>query len=215
MIHHLISTYGVFVIAGAIALECMAIPLVPGEAVMIAAAIYAGTTHELGIVTVIVAGIVGAIVGNVAGYFLGREFGYRLLVRYGIKVGMSESRIKIARYLFRQYGARVVIVARFVTVFRSIAGILAGANQMPWPPFLMATVLGGVAWTIIYGLAAYFFGHQIRHLAGPVGAVIIVAVIAAVIYVAREIGRREEQLRVLAEEAYPGPLSEKRTPQSE
>ena len=93
MIVHLISTYGVFLIAAAIAIECMAIPLVPGEAVMIAAAVYAGTTHQLSIVSVIAAGLVGAVVGNIAGYVLGREFGYRLLVRYGGKVGMSESRI--------------------------------------------------------------------------------------------------------------------------
>ena len=52
------------------------------------------------------------MIGNIAGYVLGREFGYLLLVRYGDRIGMSESRIKIARYLFRQYGARVVIVAR-------------------------------------------------------------------------------------------------------
>ena len=211
MIVHLISTYGVFLIAAAIAIECMAIPLVPGEAVMIAAAVYAGTTHQLSIVSVIAAGLVGAVVGNIAGYVLGREFGYRLLVRYGGKVGMSESRIKIARYLFRQYGGRVVIVARFITVLRSIAGILAGANHMSWPPFLMATLIGGVAWTVVYALAGYYLGDRMHHLAGPAGAVIAVAVLAAVAFVARAIGRREEQLRAAAEEAYPGPLTEMRS----
>ncbi len=208
MIVHLISSYGVFLIAVVIALECLALPLVPGEAVMIAAAVYAGTTHELNIVAVIAAGMAGAVVGNIGGYFLGREYGYRLLVRYGGKVGMSESRIKIARYLFRQYGARVVIAARFITVLRSIAGILADANHMSWPPFLMATLIGGVVWTTLYGLAGYYLGDRIHHLAGSAGAFIAVAVITVVFFVARAVGRREEQLRVAAEEAYPGPLTE-------
>jgi membrane protein DedA with SNARE-associated domain len=207
MINHLIATYGVFLIAALIAIECFAIPLVPGEAVMIAAAIYAGSTHELSIFSVVIAGAIGAMIGNIGGYFVGREFGYRLLVRYGGKVGMSESRIKIARYLFRQHGAKVVIVARFITVLRSIAGILAGANHMPWPPFFMATLIGGVVWTSLYGFAAYYFGDRIHQLAGPAGAIIVVVVLAAIIYVARAIGRREEQLHAEAEKAYPGPLT--------
>jgi membrane protein DedA with SNARE-associated domain len=208
MLVNLISSYGVFLITVMIALECMALPLVPGEAVMIAAAVYAGTTHELSIVGVIGAGMIGAFAGNMAGYVLGREFGYRLLVRHGGKVGMSESRIKIARYLFRQYGARVVIVARFITVLRSIAGILAGANHMPWHQFLMATLIGGIVWTVVYGLAGYYFGDHIHRLAGPVGAVIAMAVIAAIVVIARAIGRREGQLQAAAEAAFPGPLTE-------
>ena len=210
MLNHLIASYGVFLIAAAVAIECFAIPLVPGEAIMIAAAIYAGTTHEISIWNVVLAGAIGGVIGNVAGYAVGREFGYRLLIRYGGKVGMSESRIKIARYLFRQYGARVIIVARFITVLRSVAGILAGANHMPWPPFLMASVIGGVVWTALYGFGAYYLGDRIHHLAGPAGGIIIVVVLGVVIYGARAIGRREEQLRVEAEAVYPGPLSETR-----
>ncbi len=207
MINQLIASYGVFLIAGAIAIECLAIPLVPGEAIMIAAAIYSGSTHEIGIFSVVFAGAVGAVTGNIGGYLLGRGFGYRLLIRYGDKIGMSESRIKIARYLFRQHGAKVVIIGRFVTVLRSIAGILAGANHMSWPPFFMATLIGGVTWTALYGFAAYYLGDRIHHLAGPAGAVIVVVVLTAIFYVARAIGRREEQLRVEAEKVYPGPLT--------
>jgi membrane protein DedA with SNARE-associated domain len=209
MINHLIASYGVFLIAAAVAIECFAIPLVPGEAIMIAAAIYAGTTHEIGIFSVVIAGAIGGVLGNVAGYVLGRGYGYRLLIRYGSKIGMSESRIKIARYLFRQYGARVMIVARFITVLRSVAGILAGANHMPWPPFIMASLVGGIFWTMLYGFGAYYLGDRIHHLAGPAGAVVIVMVLAAIVYVARAIGRHEEHLRVEAEKAYPGPLGQK------
>ena len=47
-------------IALIIALECICIP-VPGETTLVAAAIYAGTTQELNIVSVILAAIVGAV----------------------------------------------------------------------------------------------------------------------------------------------------------
>ena len=74
----LISAYGVWLIGGMIALESAGIPI-PGETVLLAAAIYAGTMHDLNIGSVIAAGIVGAIVGNLVAFSIGRVYGYRLL----------------------------------------------------------------------------------------------------------------------------------------
>jgi len=45
-LQHLISTYGYWAVGGIVALESMGLPL-PGEATLIAAALYAGATHEL------------------------------------------------------------------------------------------------------------------------------------------------------------------------
>ena len=88
MLTQLISSYGSFVVAIVIALECIGLPL-PGEAVLIVAAIYSGQTNELSIVHVIVAAVLGGIVGNLAGYWIGREYGYRLLLRYGPHVRLT------------------------------------------------------------------------------------------------------------------------------
>jgi membrane protein DedA with SNARE-associated domain len=56
----LVSSYGYWGVGGIIALESMGIPL-PGETALVAAAIYAGTTHELNIWLVIAAAAGGAI----------------------------------------------------------------------------------------------------------------------------------------------------------
>ena len=56
---------------------------VPGEGLLIMAAIYAGSTHELNPYLVGVAAALGAIVGQMLGYGIGRGVGYRLLRRYG------------------------------------------------------------------------------------------------------------------------------------
>jgi membrane protein DedA with SNARE-associated domain len=122
-----------------IALESVGIPI-PGETVLLAAAVYAGTTHDLNIVSVIAAGIVGAIVGNLVAFSIGRVCGYRLLRRYGGYLHLNDSRIKIGQYLFLRHGGKVVLIARFVPVLRSVAGLLAGANCMPWSSFMIANV---------------------------------------------------------------------------
>jgi membrane protein DedA with SNARE-associated domain len=50
----------------------------------------------------------------------------------GFYLRITESRIKLGEYLFLRHGGKIVAVGRFVPVLRSIAGILAGANHMPW-----------------------------------------------------------------------------------
>jgi membrane protein DedA with SNARE-associated domain len=204
-LHDFIVDYGYVAVAAIVALECVGIPL-PGEVILIAAAIYAGTTHHLDIGLVIAAAALGAMVGNIIGFVIGRRFGYPLLLRYGGYIGLNDGRIKIGRYLFRHHGAKVVVVARFVALLRSVGGILAGANHMPWRPFLVANAIGAVAWAVIYGSLAFTFGDEVHKLMGPVGIGIGVAVVIALAVVFAVVARREAELLAEAERAYPGPL---------
>jgi membrane protein DedA with SNARE-associated domain len=125
---HLIATYGYWTVGGIIALESMGLPL-PGEATLIAAAVYAATTHHLNIWLVIAAAATGAIVGDNIGYWIGREIGYRLLLRYGHYVYLTEARIKLGQYLFFRHGGKIVFFGRFVAVLRALAAILAGRQS--------------------------------------------------------------------------------------
>ena len=59
---HLIGQYGYGAVALAVGIESVGIPF-PGETTLLAAAIYAGTTHHLSIAGVIAAAAIGAIVG--------------------------------------------------------------------------------------------------------------------------------------------------------
>jgi membrane protein DedA with SNARE-associated domain len=204
-IAHLISEYGLLVVAIVIGLESVGLPF-PGESVLILAGIFAGTRHELNIVWVVVVAAVAAIVGQAIGYVIGREFGYRLLLRYGPYVRVTEGRVKLGEYLFLRHGRKIVVVARFVPLLRSLAGILAGANRMPWLQFLGANSVGAFAWASVFGFAAYMLGHQVEHVAGPI--MIAIGVIALILLVigTRFVSKHEAQLVAEAERALPGPL---------
>src|SRR5271165_5491599 len=149
-LQYLIHTYGLVAVGAVVGLECVGFPL-PGETALLAAAVYAGTKHDLNIVSVILTAAGAAIVGRMIGYVIGREFGYWLLLRYGNYVRMSESRIKLGQYLLLLHGGKIVFVASFVPVLRTFAGIFAGANVMPWRDFLVANASGAVIWAVIYG----------------------------------------------------------------
>src|SRR5262249_19830531 len=100
---HLLHAYGYWAIGAVIALESVGLPL-PGEVTLLAAAAYAGTTHQLNIVAVIAAAACGATLGGMAGYGIGRRFGYWLLLRYGKYLRLNEARLRLGQYLFARYG---------------------------------------------------------------------------------------------------------------
>jgi len=205
---HLLAHAGYGAIMLAIAIESLGIPF-PGEATLIAAAIYAGTGHQLDIALVVAAAAAGAIVGGIAGYWLGRSFGLWLLLNYGRYIWLHERRIKLGQYLFLRHGGKVVFFGRFVAVLRALASFLAGANRMGWTRFLVFNIAGAIVWAAVYGFGAYAFGKQIHRLLGPVGgglgAVALLIIIAGFIFLRRNEKRLEDE----AERALPGPI---RTP---
>ena len=199
----LIRDHGVIVVGGITMLESMGVPA-PGGSAVIAAALYAAATHQIGIVPLVAAATVGAILGDNAGYVIGRSFGLRLLRRYGRRVGLSDARIKLGRYLFQRHGSKVVFFGRFIAVLRTFTALLAGANQMDWRRFLLANSLGGLCWASLYGFGAYLLGHEIHRLETPlaIGLGVVAAIaIAAVIFFLR---RHEGRLQREAERAFPG-----------
>jgi len=204
-LQHLIHAYGLLAVAAVVGLECVGFPL-PGETALLAAAVYAGTKHDLNIVSVILTAALAAIIGRMLGYLIGRKFGYWLLLRYGNYLRMTEGRIKLGQYLFLRHGSKIVFIAQFVPVLRTFAGIFAGANVMPWRSFLIANAVGSSIWAVAYGYAAYELGLEFERLEGPI--VIILAVITVLSFVAGGVfvHRHEAQLIAEAERAMPGPL---------
>jgi membrane protein DedA with SNARE-associated domain len=204
-IAHLIHAYGLMVVAGVVGLEGVGIP-VPGETALIVASVISGTKHELNIVAVILTATAASIVGRYLGYLIGRNFGYWLLLKYGGYVWITEARIKLGQYLFLRYGGAIIIVAQFIPVLRTLAGILAGANRMPQPRFLLANAVGAAIWATFFGVAAYMLGRQVERLAGSAVVVVCLATVVVIVIAANFVRGHEAQLSAKAERALPGPL---------
>jgi membrane protein DedA with SNARE-associated domain len=208
---HLIHEYGLAAVAAIIGLECLGLP-VPGEAALLAAAIYAGTKQDLNINAVIVTAAGAAIVGRMIGYLIGHKFGSWLLIRYGHYVGLSTGRIKLGQYLFLRYGGKIIFFAQFAPVLRTLAGPFAGANLMPWRKFIFANAVSSCVWAASYGYAAYWLGGAFERLQGrmvvPLLFIAVIALIAGGLFVRQ----REAQLIIEAERAIPGSLESRQPP---
>ena len=86
-----LDRYGYVAVAVLIMVEDFGVPA-PGETVLIAAAVYAGT-GRLNIVAVGVIAVIAAIVGDNIGYAIGRYGGRALILRYGRYVRLTSERL--------------------------------------------------------------------------------------------------------------------------
>jgi membrane protein DedA with SNARE-associated domain len=190
----IVGRYGYGVVGLVIMLESMGLPL-PAETLLVAAALYAASTHHLDITSIVLAAMAGAIVGDNLGYLIGARFGTPLLVRHGKRIGLTARRLRIGQYLFRHYGREVVFFGRFTAVLRTFAALLAGANAMPWRSFLLWNALGGMVWSCTYGFGVYGFGDVVVRLRGPVelvlGGFAVVGVVIGIVFLRRYEGRLE------------------------
>ena len=204
-LRHLISAYGYWSVAVIVALESMGLPL-PGETVLVVAALYAATHQDTSIAGVIASAAAGAIVGDNVGYWLGREFGYRLLLRYGAYIRLSHERIKLGQYLFLRHGGKVVFFGRFIPILRILAGILAGMNRMPWRRFLLANAAGALLWSVVLGTSAYAFGRALLRVTGPLAIGLFLIGVGLLCAAGLFVRAHEAELKAQAERALPGPL---------
>ncbi|WP_067181248.1 DedA family protein [Microtetraspora niveoalba] len=155
----LLHEYGYAAVAAVICLEDFGVP-VPGETILIAAAVYAGAGH-LNIIVVIVVALAAAIVGDNIGYLIGRVGGRRLVRRWGRYVLLTPERFHATERFFLRHGSKIVVIARFVEGLRQVNGIVAGTTGMPWRRFLVCNAIGAVLWVGAWASLAYFAGKKI------------------------------------------------------
>ncbi len=191
-----LGTWGYAAVLGFVAIESSGIPF-PGETMLVAAAVYAGTGH-LNIVFVIIAAAVGAILGDNIGYAVGRTGGRALVERYGKYIRVDTSKLATAERFFAKHGDKTVFFGRFVAVLRAWAAFLAGLNRMHWIKFGAFNAAGGIVWATLYGVLGFELGknlallHKIEQTLGVAGVVAaVVVVVAAFILHRRHRGRND------------------------
>jgi len=202
----LVATYGVWAVLFFVSIESMGVP-VPGETMLLVAAVYAGATHQLSIAVVIAAAAVAAIVGDNLGYLIGRLGGERLLRRVGPVLHLTAGRLTMGRYLFQRHGGKAVFFGRFVAVLRVFAAFLAGTTRMPWRRFALANAAGGIVWATLMGLLGYGLGASVTGPLGYIGlALAAVIVVAGVIVLRRNEQRWEREATQAMTASYGGGL---------
>jgi len=182
----LITDHGYLAVGGVLLLEAIALP-VPGETVLLTAAIYAGA-GRLNVYVVIVVGTIATFLGSFIGYLIGRTGGRALITRYGRYVGLNARRFAAAEAFFQRQGAKIVVFARFIDGLRQANGIIAGTSGMAWQRFLIFNAIGAVVWVTTWTLVGDLAGSHVETIYNDIVkyfwlalGVVVLGVIALVI----------------------------------
>jgi membrane protein DedA with SNARE-associated domain len=144
---------------GLVFLEDFGVP-VPGETVLIIAAVYAGT-GRLNIWLVALIAFLAAILGDNLGFAIGHFGGRPLAERFGKYIFLTPDRLDKTAKFFDRHGGKVIVIARFVEGLRQANGIIAGITGMHWKKFLPFNMLGAALWVGVWVSIGYFSGNNI------------------------------------------------------
>lgn len=161
-----LERYGYAAVVGALLLESFGLPL-PGETMLIAGAALAAE-GELHLAPLLACAWAAAVAGDNLGFAIGRFGGRRLILRYGPRIGITESRLARVEAFFHRYGGGVVLFARFVALLRQLNGLVAGTVGMRWWRFLAYNATGAALWVGAWGLGVYYFGQSLGHVVARV-----------------------------------------------
>ncbi|MGZ3146075.1 DedA family protein [Lentzea chajnantorensis] len=173
----------VYVVVGlVVGLESVGIPL-PGEIVLVTAALMASHHDGVNPVVVGICASAGAILGDSVGYALGKRFGPRVFTWAEAKFPrhFDAGKVGRAQALFERHGARAVFFGRFVALLRILSGPLAATMGMHYGKFLLANALGGIAWAGGTTAAVYFVGEAAEHYLAEFSWVALAGMLVAVV----------------------------------
>jgi membrane protein DedA with SNARE-associated domain len=155
----LLVHYGYLGVGGMLFLEDFGVP-VPGEIMLIAAAVFAGA-GQMNIAVVFVVAVLAAVIGDNIGFIVGHFGGRPLAERFGRYVFLTPERLDRTANYFNAHGGKVVTIARFIDGLRQINGLLAGIAGMHWLKFLGYNALGAVLWVGTWCALGYLAGENI------------------------------------------------------
>ncbi|MGW2099521.1 DedA family protein [Streptomyces olivaceoviridis] len=191
----LLGHYGYWAVGAVVFVEDFGVPA-PGETILLAAGVYAGT-GRLNVAAVAVIAFVAAVAGDNLGYLIGRFGGRAFVHRWGRYVFLTPKRFEAAEAFFTRHGGKIVTVARFVEGLRQANGVIAGTTGMHWRRFLAFNALGAALWVGLWTTLAYLAGSHITAIYDEIRryqlyVLVAVAVLLAA-FVVRHLARRRRE----------------------
>jgi membrane-associated protein len=144
---------------------------------------------------------IAAVAGDQVGYVIGRRAGPAIFNRPDSRFFKQEN-VDKAHAFFERYGAKTIVLARFVPVVRTFAPVVAGVSNMQYRTFVTFNLVGGFLWAIGVTLLGYFLG-QVDFIEENLELAILTIVAISVLPIARELWLSRRQRRAEAPATQP------------
>ncbi len=174
-------------------------PFLPGDSMLFALGAFAAA-GSLKVWWLFVLLSVAAVLGDSANYTIGKYFGNVILRHQGAWF-IKKEHIEKTHQFYEKYGAKTIVIARFVPIVRTFAPFVAGLGKMSYLKFFTYNVVGGVLWIALFIFGGFFFGNipiVKRNFTIVIFAIIILSIMPAVIEFLRERRRKAKDERPAA-----------------
>ena len=163
-LHQLASEYGLWVYGIVFLIVfcetgLVVLPLLPGDSLLFAAGSLASLPDSQLSPHLLFLGLsIAAILGDTLNYWIGKKIGTKVFAS-------QESRFFKREYLdkthafYLKYGAKTIVIARFIPIIRTFAPFVAGVGKMPYRTFIFYNIIGAVIWVGSFVYAGFYFGQ--------------------------------------------------------
>lgn len=179
----LASQWLLLVIVGMAVVDAL-LPMVPSEALIIAAGVGAAAGDQ-SLIAVIAAASLGSFVGECTAFLIGRVFGTAVRTRLAPGTQRAELFARTERTLTTR-GGLILLTARYIPAGRTVAALAAGASRFPGRRYVGYSALGATmsaAYVAILGFlgGAAFASDPLVALAVSLGIGTVIGSVAGLV----------------------------------
>ena len=166
----------------------------PGDSLLVLAGLVCAVGAKsnlnvhLNLAVVLVGLFVSAVAGAQTGFFIGRKAGPALFSRPESRLFKQEY-VDKAQHYFDKYGAKTIVLARFIPIVRTFSNPMAGVGGMPVRDFTTFNVIGGALWAVGVTMVGFVLGKTIPsaedHLLVIEGIIILLSLVPIAVEVVR------------------------------
>ena len=157
----------------------------PGDSLLFTAGLLAAN-GTLNLTALLILLPLAAVVGDTAGYAFGRWIGPRIFTKED-SFFFNKRHVERSEAFYKKYGARALILARFVPVVRTFVPIVAGVGSMAYSTFIIFNSIGGLLWGLSITLLGYFLGNAFPATEQYLTPILLLIVFVSVLPIAREL----------------------------
>lgn len=99
-----------------------------------------------------------AFAGDQMGFMIGRKLGPTIFKREKSRFFNPEN-VERTHQFFEKHGAKAIIIARFLPIFRAFVPTAAGVGHLTYRKFVVYNLIGALLWAVGVTLLGYYLGQ--------------------------------------------------------